>query len=472
MIIELDKSIREYISIIRNRISQLGVSQTGKIIHIVPSKKGLLLEAVESLERLPIFNELVNITKATYKSTPHRGFPLSFREAIKNFFRRSRIYLSYFEKSEIDVNSICTSFHKTFQANEAFVRHLIPLEYLEFKLREDMEFDSFALRRFSSDELHMIVDNSINEIFYPYSTYNVKKLSMWWFLDIKCTEPLLRERTIRLDFMQDFFEMRLKFTEFPESVIVPLYNLVLFDWKPGGQSYNNNSYPWQGFGVPFILELDDNLIDFPKPAPDISRLATEPVIDHITGEEIGEKLIVWFPMGKEETEELKGFLEQNLPLLNIALLKKFPFLNSALGYLTKAFFTILFSNSPEQLLWHITSIEALLGERGKGVTRRLSQRLGRILGRTQIEQQDIESRFKDLYEIRCDLVHGNPWTQRSTSHLYIARNMARQACLWFLYCLSKIEAKNGNRIRREDLLAYIDRSPNILINCRGLENLF
>ena len=46
-------------------------------------------------------------------------------------------------------------------------------------------------------------------------------------------------------------------------------------------------------------------------------------------------------------------------------------------------------------------IEALIGEKGKGITARLKGRIAKILGNSD------KKIFEKLYDFRCDLVHGN-----------------------------------------------------------------
>ena len=108
-------------------------------------------------------------------------------------------------------------------------------------------------------------------------------------------------------------------------------------------------------------------------------------------------------------------------------------------------------------------MEALLGEKGEGVTKRLARRIAFILGKDEKERKTIKKRFKELYGFRCDLVHGNPFKDDIyQGHLRYARNLARLALLWFLHYLNNVLIRTQDyhpdeRIpKREDILMLID----------------
>jgi len=115
--------------------------------------------------------------------------------------------------------------------------------------------------------------------------------------------------------------------------------------------------------------------------------------------------------------------------------KNLKYINTALGMLTKAFF----ADGLDQLLWHITSIDALFGERGEDITEKLGRRIAAIMGKTKKEKKDLKSRFKALYNFRSALVHGNKFGKEIYwSHLREARDFARKSLVWFLNFLAAI----------------------------------
>ena len=149
----------------------------------------------------------------------------------------------------------------------------------------------------------------------------------------------------------------------------------------------------------------------------------------------------------------------------------------AQNYLIKAFFSA--ADNLEQLLWHITTIEALLGENGNGLSERLRRRIALIFGKTEAERKKIKKDFKKLYDIRSNLVHGNKTKEEVTiRQIYDSRNLARETLLWFLRCFGYINSKiqyiqpTMNIPIREDVLRLLDLDRNTMVRLGWLiENL-
>ena len=134
----------------------------------------------------------------------------------------------------------------------------------------------------------------------------------------------------------------------------------------------------------------------------------------------------------------------------------------ALGYFMKAFFA---PPGLDQMLWYITSLEALLGERGMGVSKRLAERVGAILSNLGGGKKNKYSkRFEELYRLRNSLVHGVQFKKQArVAHLVDTYLFARSTILWFLHTLEAIQRKiiNGETDRRhvpgrEEILMLLD----------------
>ena len=207
--------------------------------------------------------------------------------------------------------------------------------------------------------------------------------------------------------------------------------------------------------------MDDNWLDSPSDTPDLSRLETESLIDNATDEEIGTRPLVCIHLDKGETDQFRIFVQRAKGLLADLRIQQndWQFVEIALGYFIKAFFT----QGLEQLLWHLTTLEALLGEKRKDVTERLAQRVSSILGKNENEREALKKQFKDLYRFRSNLVHGNQFQEQVFSgHLRDARDLARRTLLWFLHYLTHIQASilNGQPVEnipnREKILLLLD----------------
>ena len=114
---------------------------------------------------------------------------------------------------------------------------------------------------------------------------------------------------------------------------------------------------------------------------------------------------VHISLDKQETESFIEFVKrtnENLQKLDFEK-SGWHFFEIALNMFVKAFF----AEGLEQLLWHITTIEALLGEDATGLTEKLARRIAAICGKTKKEKDNLRKKFKKLYTFRSDLVHGN-----------------------------------------------------------------
>ena len=258
------------------------------------------------------------------------------------------------------------------------------------------------------------------------------------------------------------------YTSFPAPIERALDTFCLFEWQADmldrfsarkGEGSKTKSTGWMGPEIPFVIRVTDNLLESPTPSPDTSILCREPIYSQ-EGEEVGERPCIHTHFGEEEAANFERFMSTAQHLVDLAKSREacWPFLHIAFGNLRKAFF----AEGLDQLLWHITALEALLGEKGEGVTARLANRVSHILGGTEREQKEIRKEFKALYEFRSDLVHGNALPKNtSKAHLHTARELARRSLYWFLNYLACVAGEGEDCAAlppREDLLRLIDFS--------------
>lgn len=436
---------------------------------------------VDQLESGDEFHQLTLETRSSFHGNYHGNSEGAWQLAIKNFFRRSAYYADIFEGEIVSIEAPFHNYCEAFQRREIQVNYLAPMEFVKFAERT-MDFGTFHIRRFSSDELSTIFQNTINEVFYPWAVVDVKQLQNYWFLHLIESAQAPKLGWIHVN-LNDIDRVGIEYTEHSKTVEFALQQLALFDWqadwwkKRSGHGHEKQDKDlekgWLGFGIPFVLRVDDNLLDSPRPVPDISKLETEPLIDAQTGEEIGEVPAVYIHLNKSETDSFKAFIKRAGNLLTSLRAKQngWQFLEVALGNFIKAFF----SEGMEQMLWHITALEALLGERGEGVTDRMARRIASILGKNKNERKAIRKQFKELYVFRSDLVHGNPFQKQTyVGHLRDARNLSRRVLLWFLHYLCKIRAgipfnhATENIPTREDMITLLDLDQNSRKHIRWL----
>jgi hypothetical protein len=436
---------------------------------------------VDELESEDEFHQLVLETRSSFHGNYHGKSEWAWQQAVKNFFRRSVYYADIFEGKIVSIDAIFHNYREAFQRREIQVNYFAPMEFVKFS-EKTMDLGTFHIRRFSSDELSTIFQNSINQVFYPWAVVDVKQFQNYWFLHLIEWVHAHKLGWIHIN-LSDIDRVGIEYTEHPKAVEFALQQLALFDWQADwwkkrsahGQEKQNKDLEkgWLGFGIPFVLTVDDNLLDSPKPAPDISKLETEPFTDAQTGEEIGVVPAVYIHFDKSETDEFKAFVQRTGNLLSSLRAKKngWQFLEVALGNFIRAFF----SEGLEQMLWHITALEALLGEKGEGVTERLARRIASILGKSENERKAIRKQFKELYDFRSDLVHGNPFQKQTyVGHLRDARDLSRRVLLWFLHYLYKIHSgipfnhATENVPTREDMIILLDLDQNSRNHLRWL----
>jgi hypothetical protein len=456
----LSTIFNEYITIAQNNISNAGEPSTDSIIHIAISKQLLLIKAIEELESHNIFNSLVEATTKLFSIHSY----LDWHTPCKHFFRRSGFYLDCFDNKNIDPNYLFTIYNQSFAKREVPKIYLVPFGGVSFGSFESIDFRSFSIKRHSVDDLNKLIGNRINEIFYPDAVWEVQMLSECWLIEVIDKEVLLSIDEYWERDLDEFDEILLgssskihsRVIEYPEVIKTILYMLVLFDWKQDNFIKFKMDWPWNGFYIPFIGIINSNLISAPDRAPDPSKILITTYFDSETDENLGEGPKNYIKLEAKEVLEFIEFLIIVSEAFDQNVLIKWPFINTALEYLTKAFFTNSNKNALEQLLWHIISIEALVGENKEGLTKRLKNRLTRIPGINISKTQ-----FDNIYKIRSDLVHGNHLKQESIAHLYRARESARIICLWFLQYFAAIitKSEDGAKLNiksRQDVLDLLD----------------
>jgi|CXWL01.1.fsa_nt_gi hypothetical protein len=208
---------------------------------------------------------------------------------------------------------------------------------------------------------------------------------------------------------------------------------------------------WQKVKIPFLLTVSDNLLDRPSnvspesvldPDVDLSFSGGEIRFDHESARHLAKSL--------EKIDELLSCIDLNR--------KEWAFLTRGLGFLLKGYM----SEGLEQLLWHMVTLEAIVGEDKPGITKRLCSRIASVFGKTPEEQKKVRKILGDLYKKRSQLVHGNEFTKPiMDSHLTKARDLARGTVLWMIQWAADITRQSleygGQALPgREELLALLD----------------
>ena len=443
------------------------------------NKEVQLRYLVDQLEKRPEFSALVRETLSAFRSDDwHSASGESWwRDPIRNFFYRTGYYTDTFFKGSDTSRDFFQRFEKAFQRRSVQTTYLAPMEFVRFPKRE-LKLSGFEIRRFDRKELDKIVGNDVNHVFYPFAFLDkntLDALQEYWFIVAKVEEEPRRLGYLyysAADAAAVKGHVYVEYTRFPPAIERVLARLVLFDWV--GDPKDPLTYSGQdgspfGFNIPFVIRADDNDLKGPESAPDCSKLKTTPWGNEGEYEipivlfNLNESRVAAFEQCVQRADECLRHLEKKkhdtkLPYLE-TLDTRWPFLKVAIGNLIKAFFT----EELEQLLWHITALEALLGEE-RGIRKSIAKRCAAIVGTTKKERTRLKKQFEDLYDLRCDLVHGNQFEKDiHRKQLVEARMMVLRVSIWFVHYLSEIAAKikegswQGEVLDREDLLNLLDR---------------
>ena len=403
-----------------------------RIAHI--DRSFWLRSICKNIEGSREFNNLVSDFSVACGGKPvkkvEKGSWVSMEQnAIQNFFRRSKLYLKIAEGKSINIDNYFEQLCSAFNERQVKVIRLWLLDSVYFS-ESIIDFGNFKIQRFSKEELDALVDNQLNHIFYPFAELGTDILSHYWFIREESSENI---KGIDYVIPISFDEITLVPRNFPDRVI---QLLALFDWEEVGIGGYPDKFDehagWEAFSNPIAIGITDNVFASRHTSPDLSGLDFFPIYEGPDGE-ILEGPQFYHHISKEGVERLKEIVGKSQKFLQSIDLKEcnWEFLDIAMGYLAKAFF----AEGLEQLLWHMTVLEALFGEKN-GVMESIRRRLGNIFCKTQSEIRKI---FNKLYDFRSGLVHGNKYEKRAYwGHLREARKLARKSLLWFLTYLSAI----------------------------------
>lgn len=423
-----------------------------------------------TLESNAEFETVVRASSALERTEALRhGITGVDRFAVGAFLRRSGVYGSLYAGELPRMTEVAGRFRALLLQSHVTVTYLAPIELIQLS-RDRLEFEPFAIRRFNRSELAVMTQNEIREAFYPWATLNLALLEDYWFLVATDTIPIRSS----FDLVGVFdSQVRPLYTSYPQAIEKGLYPLVLHDWvdqfhpsnsgvRPAKRQPNDAPiYPH----IPFVLTLSEYWLEVPKPAPATEEMARDPHFDD-DGDEVGDSPCCAFYFDKFRTNKLEEDLREFATRLRLIERHQpeWRFVYTALGFLTKAFQT----KGVEQLLWHVTAIEAVLGQREAGLTSALKRRIAEVFGRSIKDKKDFKKRFDDLYRFRSDLVHGNSELDDQKimkGHLAESRDFARGVVAWATGFLAHVAESYPMETQpiptRENLLLMLDMEASM-----------
>jgi hypothetical protein len=437
---------------------------------------------VETLEETDAFQDLA---KATQKCFAEEGIWITnlWRAELGNFFRRTGFYENVLTKQPlVNAEKLLEEYLASINRTDYKIRYFAPIDAIDFGVPV-LDFGEFSIKKLSIKEIDDLFENDRRKVFYPSSIIQSKHLADYWCLDVTARmSRTSRDMPADWDFSPSFNN---EVSSFPKPVENALKRLVLFDWQmlqQIGEPSNGVEMRWEPgkgwcrFNVPAVLSITDDLFAHLGNSTAIPPIDEEPRYMGESGEEE-----IWVPsylsMSDEERTQLTNLVRRLNDLIpRLTCHKKWRFLDVALGFLVKAFF----SEGLEQLLWHIAVVETLVGEDKYGLTELLKNRVAIIMGRTKGERETIRTAFSNLYAFRSNLVHGKDDILNENkiyvSHLRKAREFARETLIWFLDWLDIIDRRFSESPcpaglpERTDLLRVLDMDGRRRLRVEWLVN--
>jgi hypothetical protein len=300
----------------------------------------LLRDIVENLECSRKFNNLVSNCSEVYGGEPikklEKGSIISNivisppRQAMQNFFRRSKLYLKIFEGIPIGVNEYFEQLLVAFDEKQVKKIKLGLIEKAIFQ-ESIIDFGIFRIQNFAKEELDSLVDNQLNRIFYPYAEVDTNTLSDYSFI---VEENYEKRGKINFGYTGDFLgeDPFLVSREFPGRTI---QLLALFDWE-SILSNNSNDVEktwWEAFSIPFSLCITDDILESPPFAPNISGLEIYPIHYGEKSKKFEKFPLFSIGIDRDKSGSLKKIITNTQMFLDDIDLKKcsWEFLERAMG---------------------------------------------------------------------------------------------------------------------------------------------
>jgi hypothetical protein len=199
-----------------------------------------------------------------------------------------------------------------------------------------------------------------------------------------------------------------------------MFVLILSPWE---DATVHDFWTWQPFRMPWVYELSSDSLRNPPRAPDPSTLTWELRIDPNTEEEYEVPLQNTIDRAVDlRLAELPSLWEKATVVVGRARSG-----DGCFNPLIEHYFLRAFEDEGlDQLLWHIATVDAAVGD---GDKKRLVRRVRKL-----VNDKRLADTFADLYDLRSEYVHGrsiddsNLWQ----ANLRDARRVARRVVLGVL----------------------------------------
>jgi hypothetical protein len=341
---------------------------------------------------------------------------------------------------------------ETLEATSVRRRYLCPLDLAD--TLPEIRFGPASVRDYSAEELARLFDGARLARHFPTQPLDASRLAEFRWLIVEEQAPVpVRAGQRAMPFLyenwsRDFGAIDPHASNHPGAVTNALFGLLLAPWE----NWHSLETDWRGFLVPWIHIASDDLFVRPRPVPTADTLSWEDAAHQdYDGEMIEYERPVRVDLDDEAEVVLAGFDDAWWARIETAMTTSL-FETPIKHFLVRA----AFSEGMDQIMAHMTTIEAALGlrsdfrQRGRPKGTRMSpsdrvaKRVEALLGDPQAG-----SDYGDLFETRSAFVHGRSIQGLvSSKHRNLARQLARRVTV------ALIDAANGpaSQSARDDYL--------------------
>lgn len=341
---------------------------------------------------------------------------------------------------------------ETFEAVSVRQRYLCPLNLAD--ALPEMQFGHASVRNCSAAELNQLFDSARLARHFPGQPLDDARLAEFQWLIVEEQAPVpLRAGQRAMPFLyenwnRDFGAIDPHASAHPGPVTDALFGLLLAPWE----EWHSLEHDWRGFLVPWIHLATDDLFVRPRPVPLADSLTWEDAAyEDYDGELVAYQRPVHIHLDDDAERVLTCFDQVWWAKVEAAQATRL-FETPIKHFFVRA----AFSEGMDQIMAHMTTIEAGLGLRSdfkqggrpKGTRMaprdRLAKRVEALLGDHQAG-----SVYADLFETRSAFVHG-----RSIQGLVPSkdRNLARRLARRVTVALIDAATGPAGQSAREDYL--------------------
>lgn len=378
--------------------------------------------------------ELVRLYREKHSLPKSMFAPIPMTNALRALGCPRLIGGTFRPQSRADLNAIKEELDTAYSRSSIRVKHICPLDMLDWI--PNFSFGMARVATLSKQELDDIFNVDRIGKFYPKAEIDTERFSNFRWLvveeSVPAKSPISRSGFQIFDqpMNYDHGQIEPHSGRFPRAVEEALFLLLLAPWE----EWTHSDFDWRCFNVPWVHTVSDDLFarpDLPPTADDLSW--EDDYVENDEGEQIyaGERPIC---------SPLPG----NFGAIVEEIVSNFPAWEAVRGTslfetpIAHFFVSAYLSRHVDELLHHLTAIEAAVGTEGDyirserdaaeakeirqmGATSRLRRRLAKML------DIDASDQYKILFDLRSQYVHGRSGIAPiSSANRKDARTLARR----------------------------------------------